>query len=40
MNDQTMGIDILRRAIEAPLRQIVSNAGYEASVMVGQSCKQ
>ncbi len=33
-HDQTMGVDILRRAMEAPLRQIVSNAGYEASVVV------
>ena len=29
-----MGIAILRRAIEAPLRQIVANAGDEASVIV------
>jgi len=35
-HDQTMGIDILRRAMEAPLRQIVSNAGYEASVVVNK----
>lgn len=33
-DDQTAGINILRRAIEAPLRQIVSNAGDEASVVV------
>ncbi|TEU30424.1 chaperonin GroEL [Alkanindiges illinoisensis] len=32
--DQTAGINILRRAIEAPLRQIVTNAGEEASVVV------
>ena len=31
-----MGISILRRAIEAPLRQIVANAGYEASVVVNK----
>ncbi|WP_133129814.1 chaperonin GroEL [Legionella yabuuchiae] len=35
-HDQNMGIDILRRAIEAPLRQIVSNAGYEASVTINK----
>lgn len=33
-DDQIAGINILRRAIEAPLRQIVSNAGDEASVVV------
>ncbi len=32
--DQTAGINILRRAMEAPLRQIVTNAGEEASVVV------
>lgn len=35
-DDQNMGINILRRAIEAPMRQIVSNAGYEASVIVNK----
>jgi len=35
-HDQDMGISILRRAIESPLRQIVSNAGYEASVIVNK----
>ena len=34
--DQNMGINILRRAIEAPLRQIVANAGDEASVVVNK----
>jgi chaperonin GroEL len=32
--DQDAGINILRRAMEAPLRQIVTNAGEEASVVV------
>ncbi|NLY16984.1 MAG: chaperonin GroEL [Gammaproteobacteria bacterium] len=32
--DQNVGIALLRRAVEAPLRQIVSNAGDEASVVV------
>ena len=32
--DQDAGIRILKRAIEEPLRQIVSNAGGEASVVV------
>ena len=32
--DQTVGINILRKAMEAPMRQIVTNAGAEASVVV------
>ncbi|MDH1107475.1 chaperonin GroEL [Pseudomonas otitidis] len=32
--EQTAGINILRRAVEAPLRQIVTNAGDEASVVL------
>ena len=32
--DQNVGIALLRRAVEAPLRQIVSNAGDEPSVVV------
>ncbi|MFV1873497.1 MAG: chaperonin GroEL [Oleiphilus sp.] len=31
--DQTVGINLLRRAMEAPLRQIVENAGQEGSVV-------
>ena len=33
-DDQNVGINILRRAIEAPLRQIVANAGDEPSVVI------
>ena len=32
--DETLGINIVRRAIEEPLRQIVENAGLEGSVIV------
>jgi chaperonin GroEL len=32
--EQTIGINIARRAMEAPLRQIVRNAGAEASVIL------
>ena len=32
--DQTVGVGIARRAMEAPLRQIVENAGEEGSVVV------
>ena len=35
-DDQNAGINILRRAMEAPLRQIVTNAGDEASVIVNE----
>jgi chaperonin GroEL len=35
-HDQTVGINILRRAMEEPLRQIVSNAGDEASVVLNE----
>ncbi|MGH1448708.1 MAG: chaperonin GroEL [Pseudomonadaceae bacterium] len=32
--DQTVGVNLLRRAVEAPFRQIVLNAGDEASVVL------
>lgn len=32
--DQKTGIDIVRRALEEPLRQIVANAGVEGSIVV------
>ena len=32
-HDQTIGVDIARRALEEPIRQIVANAGDEASVV-------
>ncbi|WP_422370681.1 chaperonin GroEL [Hoeflea sp.] len=35
-DDQRMGIDIIRRAIEAPVRQIAQNAGAEGSIIVGR----
>ncbi|MCQ8105325.1 chaperonin GroEL [Methylomonas sp. SURF-2] len=35
-HDQDVGISILRRAMEEPLRQIVSNAGDEASVVLNE----
>jgi chaperonin GroEL len=35
-HDQTVGITILRRAIEEPLRQIVANAGEEPSVILAR----
>jgi len=35
-HDQSVGLDIARRAMEEPLRQIVSNAGCEASVILNK----
>ena len=35
-DDQDVGINILRRAIEEPLRQIVANAGQDASVVLNE----
>ena len=35
-DEQTAGINILRRAMEEPLRQICNNAGDEASVVVNE----
>jgi len=34
--DQKVGIDIVRRALQAPVRQIVENAGGDASIVVGK----
>ncbi|MBY4593294.1 MULTISPECIES: chaperonin GroEL [Rhizobium] len=34
--DQKVGIEIVRRAIESPVRQIAENAGAEGSVIVGK----
>ena len=34
--DQTNGVAIVRRALQAPLRQIAANAGVEGSIIVGK----
>jgi chaperonin GroEL len=34
--DQNVGIALVRRALEAPIRQIVENAGVEGSIVVGK----
>lgn len=34
--DQKIGVEIIKRAIEEPIRQIVANAGLEASVIVNK----
>ncbi len=38
--EEILGINILRRALEEPLRQIVRNAGYESAVVAADVCNQ
>jgi len=38
--DQQAGIEIVRRAIQSPIRQIVENAGKEGSIIVGKLLDQ
>ncbi len=33
-HDQTVGVDIIKRALEEPIRQIINNTGLEGSVIV------
>ena len=35
-DDQTRGIDIVRRALQMPLRQIAENAGYDGAIVAGR----
>ncbi|WP_100260288.1 chaperonin GroEL [Qipengyuania seohaensis] len=35
-DDQTRGIDIIRRALQAPVRQIAANAGHDGAVVAGK----
>ena len=39
-DDQRRGVDIVRRALEAPVRQIADNAGFDGSVVVGRMLDQ
>jgi chaperonin GroEL len=39
-DDQRVGVDIVRRALRAPIRQIVENAGADGSVVVGKLLEQ
>jgi len=34
--DQQIGVDIVRRALEEPIRQIANNAGFEGSIVVNK----
>ncbi|WDI32562.1 chaperonin GroEL [Hyphococcus flavus] len=38
--DQDAGVNIVRKALEAPIRQIVKNAGGEGSIVVGKLLEQ
>ena len=38
--DEEVGIEIIRRALEAPIRQIAYNAGVEGSIIVGKLLEQ
>jgi len=38
--DQNVGIAIVRKAIQSPIRQIVENSGVEASIVVGKLMEQ
>ena len=39
-NDQQTGVDIVKRAIQEPVRQIAENAGFEGSIVVGKLLDQ
>ncbi|MDX1711287.1 MAG: TCP-1/cpn60 chaperonin family protein, partial [Rhodovibrionaceae bacterium] len=35
-HDQQVGVDIVRRALQSPVRQIAENAGVDGSIVVGK----
>ena len=39
-DDQTRGIDIVRKAIQTPLRQIAENAGFDGAVVAGNLLRE
>ena len=39
-DDQTKGVDIVRRSLQAPLRQIAENAGFDGAVVAGKLSEQ
>ena len=39
-NDQDRGVDIIRRSLQAPLRQIAENAGVDGAVVAGKLLEQ
>jgi chaperonin GroEL len=38
--DQKAGVELVRKALEAPIRQITKNAGVDGSVVVGKLLEQ
>jgi chaperonin GroEL len=39
-DEQRVGVDIVRRALQAPVRQIATNAGVDGSIVVGKLSDQ
>ncbi|MDE2562879.1 MAG: chaperonin GroEL, partial [Sphingomonadales bacterium] len=39
-DDQTRGIDVVRRALQSPLRQIAENAGHDGAVVAGNLLRE
>ena len=39
-DDQKVGVEIVRRALQAPVRQIAENAGYDGAVVAGKMLDQ
>jgi len=39
-DDQRVGVDIVRRALQTPLRQIAENAGHDGAVIAGKMMEQ
>jgi chaperonin GroEL len=39
-DDQTRGIDIVRRALQSPIRQIAENAGHDGAVVAGNLLRE
>ncbi|MGZ8998321.1 MAG: TCP-1/cpn60 chaperonin family protein, partial [Allosphingosinicella sp.] len=39
-DEQTRGVDIVRRALQSPLRQIAENAGFDGAVVAGKLMDQ
>ena len=35
-DDQKAGVEIVKKALQAPIRQIIANAGVDGSVVVGK----
>jgi chaperonin GroEL len=38
-DDEAIGVNIVKRALEEPIRQIAENAGHEGAVVVGRVCE-